>query len=42
MKAFLAALVVMAVISVGADAVLDTVGFSTSEQGSTQHVRLDN
>ena len=40
MKAFLAALVVMAVISVGADVVLDQLGSTAAEQGTTAHVRL--
>jgi hypothetical protein len=40
MKAFLAALVVMAVIAVGADYVLATLGFSSAEVYSMSSVRL--
>lgn len=40
MKAFLAAVVVMAAIAVGADLYLDTLGFSSGEIYSTSNVRL--
>ena len=40
MKAILAAIFVMALISVGADLYLDTIGFSSAEFFSTDSVRL--
>ena len=40
MKAFLTALVVMAVITVGADIALQYTGFSAAEQATTASVRL--
>lgn len=40
MKAFLAALVVLAVLTVGADLLLDEAGFASSEVYSTDNVRL--
>jgi len=40
MKAFVAALLVMAVIAVGADIALEQTGFSTAEQSRTAAVRL--
>ena len=40
MKAFLAALVAMAVIAVGADLYLDTLGFSSADTYTTANVRL--
>ena len=40
MKAFLAALVAMAVITVGADFALYYAGFSAAEQAATASVRL--
>ena len=40
MKAFLAAMVVMAAIAVGADYYLHTLGFSSAAIYSTENVRL--
>ena len=40
MKAFLAAVVVMAVIAVIADVYLETLGFSSADTYSTPNVRL--
>ncbi|MGR3716857.1 MAG: hypothetical protein ACU0B1_08945 [Thermohalobaculum sp.] len=40
MKAFLAALVVMAAIAIGADLYLDTLGFSSADTYTTSNVRL--
>lgn len=40
MKAFLAAVAAMAVIAVGADMVLDRLGFSSAEVYSKPDVRL--
>lgn len=40
MKAFLAAMVIMAAIAVGADVYLETLGFSSADVFSTQNVRL--
>ena len=40
MRAFLAALLIMAVIAVGADLYLDTIGFSSADVYSTENVRL--
>ncbi len=40
MKAFLAALVVMAAIAIGADLYLDTLGFSSADTFTTSNVRL--
>ena len=40
MKAFLAALVAMAVIAVGADLYLQTLGFSSADTYTTSNVRL--
>ncbi|HUF86157.1 MAG TPA: hypothetical protein VMM59_02140 [Thermohalobaculum sp.] len=40
MKAFLAAVVAMAVLAVGADLALDRMGFSSSEVYSKPSVRL--
>ena len=40
MKAFLAAVVAMIVIAVGADMALDRMGFSTAEVYKTENVRL--
>ncbi len=40
MKAFLAALVIMAAIAVGADLYLDTLGFSSADTYTTSNVRL--
>jgi hypothetical protein len=40
MKAFLMALVAMAVIAIGADLYLETLGFSSAESYSTSSVRL--
>jgi hypothetical protein len=40
MKAFLAAVVAMAVIAVGADMVLDRLGFSSAQVFSKPSVRL--
>jgi hypothetical protein len=40
MKAFLAAMVVMAAIAVGADLYLETLGFSSADTYSTSNVRL--
>ncbi|HUS53545.1 MAG TPA: hypothetical protein VMY41_06020 [Thermohalobaculum sp.] len=40
MKAFLAAVVAMAVIAVGADMYLATLGFSSAETYTTPNVRL--
>ena len=41
MKAMMAAFATMVVITVGADVVLDQIGFSAEEQGSGAAVRLD-
>ena len=40
MKAFLAALAVMAAIAIGADLYLDTLGFSSADTYTTSNVRL--
>jgi hypothetical protein len=40
MKAFFAAVVVMAVVAVVADVYLETLGFSSAETYSTTNVRL--
>lgn len=40
MKAFLLAVIVMAVISVGANMYLETLGFSSADTFSTDSVRL--
>ena len=40
MKAFLAAVVAMAVIAVGADLYLETLGFSSADTYTTSNVRL--
>ena len=40
MKAFLAAVVVMAVVAVVADIYLETLGFSSADTYSTSSVRL--
>ena len=40
MKAFLFALVVMAIIAVGADLYLETLGFSSADTYTTSNVRL--
>ncbi len=40
MKAFLAALVVMAAIAIGADLYLDTLGFSSADTYTSSNVRL--
>lgn len=40
MKAFLAALVAIAVIAIGADLYLETLGFSSAEIYTTSSVRL--
>ena len=40
MKAFLAALVAIAVISLGANLYLETLGFSSAEAYATSNVRL--
>ena len=40
MKAFLAALVVMAAIAIGAGLYLDTLGFSSADTYTTSNVRL--
>ena len=40
MKAFLAALVVMAVIAIGADLYLETLGFSSAATYTSSNVRL--
>ena len=40
MKAFLAALAIMAVIAIGADFYLDTLGFSSADTYTTSNVRL--
>jgi len=40
MKAFLAAMVIMAAIAVGADLYLETLGFSSATVYSTENVRL--
>ncbi|MEJ6403849.1 hypothetical protein [Yoonia sp. 2307UL14-13] len=42
MKAMLAAFAAIALIAVGANVILDNVGFSSAEQGSGSAVRLDN
>ena len=41
MKAFLAAILAMVVIAVGADAALQHAGFSVDEKFTKQDVRLD-
>ena len=41
MKAFLLAIVAAAVITVGADMILNSAGFSSAEEGSSANVRLD-
>ncbi len=40
MKAFLAALVIMAAIAIGADLYLDTLTFSSADTYTTANVRL--
>ncbi len=40
MKAFIAAVVAMVVIAVGADMALDRIGFSSAEVYSKENVRL--
>ena len=40
MKAFLAALAIMAVIAIGADYYLNTLGFSSADAYTTANVRL--
>lgn len=40
MKAFLAALVLLAVVTVGADMILDNAGFGSAQVYSTDNVRL--
>lgn len=40
MKAFLAALLAIAVISIGANQYLETLGFSSAETYTTSNVRL--
>jgi len=40
MKAFLAALVIMAAIAIGADYYLATLGFSSADTYTTSNVRL--
>ncbi len=40
MRAFLAAVFVMALIAVGADLYLETIGFSSANIFSTENVRL--
>ena len=40
MKAFLAALVVMAVLAVAADLYLETLGYSSADTYTTSNVRL--
>ena len=40
MKAFLAALVIMAAIAIGADLYLDTLGFSSADTYTSSNVRL--
>lgn len=40
MKAFLTALVFIAVVTVGADVALEKAGFSAAETFQTDHVRL--
>ena len=40
MNAFLAALVIMAAIAIGADLYLDTLGFSSADTYTTSNVRL--
>ena len=42
MKAFLAAIVAMVVLTVGADMVLDRIGFSSEEVHQRDAVRLDD
>lgn len=42
MKAFIAAIVALVVISVGADMALDQAGFSAEEKFSKRDVRLGN
>ena len=42
MKAFVAAVVALAVISVAADVILGNAGFSAEEVYAGQNVRLDN
>ena len=41
MKAMWTAFLMAAVITVGADLVLDRIGYSSQEQGSGEAVRLD-
>ena len=41
MKAFLAAVVAIVVIAIGADLALERVGLSTAEVYTTDNVRLD-
>ncbi len=40
MKAFVAALVIMAAIAIGADLYLDTLGFSSADTYTSANVRL--
>ena len=40
MKAFLAALAIMAAIAIGADLYLDSLGFSSADTYTTSNVRL--
>ncbi len=40
MKAFLAAMVIMAAIAIGADLYLGTLGFSSADTYTTSNVRL--
>ncbi len=40
MKAFIAALVIMTAIAIGADLYLDTLGFSSADTYTTSNVRL--
>ena len=42
MKAMLAAFAVIALIAIGANVILDQVGFSSAERGTGSAVRLDN
>ena len=41
MRAMLTAFVAVAVIAVGADIILDNVGYSSQDRGSSSAVRLD-
>lgn len=42
MKAMLAAFAAIALIAIGANVILDQVGFSSAERGTGSAVRLDN